>query len=157
MRKTSECESSNATEQYERLVLLHNTLKERMREGKTTTGLENQVLESVPPGIYEHWKSSDRAAKFYAVFNVSNEVDWETPPIVNYAPLYAPYAGRMPYRSLLDDKKGFLYPVKNTEYRGPRFVLLKLLDRAAVLGLIEHAAQFAKIRERAKLMQVLGI
>jgi hypothetical protein len=96
----------------------------KMGDEAARTLAERLLCESIVPGIWEHFKSAEESQKLYAVFGVVPDVNGKFPPMVVYAALYPPHAGRLVGRVLLHPDDGFLGPIDRSEYTGPRFKLL---------------------------------
>ncbi len=88
--------------------------------------LETKLRQSVPPGIYRHFKSSNENEKLYAVIGVSGSTESDEVYTVQYVALYSPHHGRLTGRPLFGES-GFLTPIKREEYTGERFTLIKNL------------------------------
>ena len=88
-----------------------------------------QLLNSVPTGLYEHFKSSKDDQKFYIVLGVVPGVDGLHPPVVPYFALYKPHAGELVNRVMLGHVDAFLYPINRPSgkepFKGARFKLVK--------------------------------
>lgn len=118
-----------ALARYEDLVSLIETQFEYM-----TT--DHSIRESVPMGIYEHFKSTTEQPRFYMVEEVGRVVE-NGPYLVSYRSLYGPYARQLAFRHLVGPNPfkqngkldGFLMPVRGhldyPEYIGQRFTLVR--------------------------------
>lgn len=113
-----------------------------------TQPFESAIADSVPPGVYEHWKSKDGDLKFYVVYGAGIQQDVHA-AMVGYASLYGIHRGKITFRNLLDDSHGFLTPINRPGlYIGPRFTLIEKLDAVRLGMLIENAGRLAKIANR---------
>ncbi len=115
----------------------------------TDQAAEKQIRTSVLPGLYEHWKSKEGDLKYYVVHGAGCEQDTHT-PLVSYAALYAPHAGHMTFRHLVDDERGFLTPIKRDVYTGPRFRLVTTLSRNEIDILLQYVGELSIIKEYVK-------
>lgn len=124
-----------------------------------TQPFESAIADSVPPGLYEHWKSRDGDLKFYVVYGAGVQQDVHA-ALTGYASLYGAHCGKITFRNLLDDKHGFLVPI-NTPidrpdwkpvYVGPRFTLIEKLDAPQLGALIAHAERLAKLTDRDEFL-----
>ncbi len=118
------------------------------RDGKDPESFA-KVQSSVWPGLYEHWKSQDGDAKFYAVFGAGIEQDVDS-PLVAYTALYPPHAGELTFRHLLDEKRGFLTPINRDAYQGPRFTLVVPLTLGEIVPLLGYRSELALIKNPAE-------
>jgi hypothetical protein len=102
------------------------------------------IRNSVPPGLYEHWKSEEGKAKFYIVYYAGVEQDTDR-PIVSYAALYPPHTGVGTFRHLVDEENGFLTPIKRDIYEGPRFTLVCKMTVKEFAILLDYKGELAMI------------
>lgn len=122
-----------------------------------------RALESlVAPGLYEHFKSSPDDQKFYAVMGVVFDVNDDFKPLVSYAALYAPHAGRSAGRELLHTTHGFLLPVVRPDdpkhpWVGPRFRMVRSLSREGVGRLWDQASDLAAYTARKDLLDAVSV
>jgi hypothetical protein len=128
---------------YEKVKASEGAWQDRVGEFK-------EVLDSVPPGLYEHFKSSEDTPKIYVVYGVSLDVEDGTPWVV-YAPLYNLQKGTMTLRPLLDTKDAFLAPIEREEYMGARFRFLRKANFEELGKIVDtiHTASFTKRSELA--------
>ncbi len=122
-----------------------------LSEGANTQA-HQMVCASVQPGLYEHWKSSDPAPKFYAVYGAGTEQDTHIPRVA-YAALYTPHQGILTFRHLLDTKRGFLAPIKRDAYEGPRFVQICTLTRIEIATLLDAVDGFCLVTRNSSSFQ----
>lgn len=132
---------------------LHLRAKERFQTYVESKGAdavaEKDIRESVPPGLYEHWKSKDGDLKYYVVFGAGCERDVHT-PLVAYAALYPPHAGHLAFHHLIDEQRGFLAPIRREVYTGPRFILVSQLTRQEIDILLEYVGELSVITDTTK-------
>jgi len=97
----------------------------------------SQALDTlVPPGIYEHFKSTKTNQKLYSVLGISGSTEYPGEYVVVYASCYGRFDGKIAHRPLLGSN-GFLVPVKNRDgYSGPRFIFQHGMSR------VDAAASF---------------
>ena len=129
-------------------LAFHEHISERFEafresEGRDTIA-EKNIADSVRPGLYEHWKSKEGDPKFYIVYGVGCEQDLYT-PLVSYTALYAPHAGRLTYRHLLHEERGFLTPIQREEYTGLRFKLVVTLSWMEIRTLVQYIGELIVI------------
>jgi hypothetical protein len=102
------------------------------------------IQNSVPAGLYEHWKSRSRAPKFYIVHGVGIEEDVHT-PLVAYTALYGTHEGELIFRHLLDETRGFLLPVRHQLIEGHRYRLVTQLTPKEIATLLEYVGELSVI------------
>ena len=139
--------------EYERALAFRNKIAECFQSFVASGGkdmeAEKEVMQSVPAGLYEHWKSKEGAPKFYVVEHVLIEQDtWR--PTVAYAALYAPHTAKLTSRHLLNNKRGFLMPVERDGWSGARFKLVAPLTRRDIDILLQYAGELAVIKDTVK-------
>jgi hypothetical protein len=118
------------------------------------------LVNTVPPGWCEHWKSCNEPGmtaeddhwKFYAVKGLDHKKGVFK---VDYTALYAPHAGTLFDRPLIDPEEGFLLPINRPQwqprpYVGPRFRLIRPLSPQECDVLIREARHIALCRTRAE-------
>jgi hypothetical protein len=109
-----------------------------------------RIQHSVPPGLYEHWKSEKGNPKFYVVYGAGVEQDVHT-PLVSYAALYPPHAGRLTYRNLIDEERGFLMPIDREVYKGPRFERVCRLTLGEITTLLQYVGELSVIKDPVRV------
>ena len=127
--------------------------------------MEQLIAETVEPGLYEHWKSGQNDHKFYIVEGAGLEQDVYT-PLVGYRALYGPRVGRITFRHLVDEERGFLMPIERPKgppfaYVGPRFTFVRALRPSQIATILAHAGELVCAKSRVdffgQLSQLLAI
>ncbi len=141
---------------YEKAEQSYKDIRDALERARRGQGDALQELKgSAHPGIYEHFKSTEVAPKFYAVLRVMLEVD-TLYPSVDYSALYPPHLAEAASRPLLDYERGFLKPVNRPEgpeaYVGPRFVLRERLTFLEAARLIDSAGKLAGVTNRKEFL-----
>ena len=131
--------------EYNRALAFRDDIAECFRTLIASEGAdvveEKRILDSVPPGLYEHFKSAEGAPKFYVVHGVGFDVDTARQPRVSYAALYNPHAGKLAFRHLFDETEGFLSPIRRDVYTGARFHLIAPLTRIEIDILLQYLGE----------------
>lgn len=84
-----------------------------------------QISACVRPAMYLHFESREGAPKLYMVHGVSFAASEEaTPPLVAYTAVSDGVGAGLCFHGPLLGEGGFLTPVKQCAYMGPRFVAL---------------------------------
>ena len=98
------------------------------QSGNTDMVAAKDIRQSVPPGLYEHFKSRPDDCKFYIVTGAGfQQTTFE--PTVYYTSMYGSNAGYPTDRRLFHEEDGFLTPViRERVYIGSRFTLIMELD-----------------------------
>lgn len=111
---------------------------------------DQHIRESVPSGIYEHFKSTPENPKFYSVLGAGRDVDHGSYR-VGYWALYPPHTREFAFRQLVGPNPktrkhdGFLNPVKRAGYEGPRF---RLVVACSVTDLVKVEKEYLHPRVR---------
>jgi hypothetical protein len=121
----------------------------------TDEAAERAVRDSVPQGLYEHWKSTERSLKYYIVLAAGLEQDVHT-PLVTYTALYKPHAGKWTHRNLLRKDRGFLSPIDRDSYKGPRFRFIAALTLHDIATLLEYIDELSGISDSVDFLQHVG-
>src|SRR3989344_78987 len=145
---------SPARSEYSRALAFRNKIAECFQtfvasEGKDTD-TEKEIVNSVPAGLYEHFKSAKDAPKFYVVHAVGFIQNKERTPLVSYTALYPPHAGKMTHRYLFDEQEGFLSPIQRDVYTGARFCLVAPLTQKQITILLQYVGELAVITDSIK-------
>jgi hypothetical protein len=144
--RSAQARYSNAATALHRIELSESSQKRDARA-------EMQLRNSVPVGLYEHFKSSKDNQKFYTVLGVIPGVSAEHRPVVEYFALYAPHAGERVNRVLLGHIDAFLYPIKRDSdpkepFMGARFKLAVNLTWDQATRLHNYAKRLSRCKDR---------
>ncbi|MDR3546705.1 MAG: hypothetical protein P4M11_00260 [Candidatus Pacebacteria bacterium] len=132
---------------YDEAYRLHayyqDLYREILQKGPDAAHNEQILLNSVKPGLYRHWESTEENPKEYAVFWVERGVD-DGPFEMSYTALYLPRLGQHATRALLSPegetdeqrRNGFLDPIDRAVYRGPRFTLIEEMKPEELMVLV---------------------
>ena len=126
-----------------------------MRSGGGDSGIASEIARSVPPGLYEHWKSVEGNLKFYVVFGAGVEQDVHI-AFVSYAALYPPHHGVLTSRNLVHEQYGFLTPIDRKVYHGPRFRLVTELRLREIATVLECVGELAVIDDPMEFRLRIG-
>ncbi len=130
---------------------------ERIKAATERDGYDSDAKQClcalVPPGLYEHFKSTEDKFKFYAVDGVHFEVNDTSTPRVAYTALYAPHAGESSLRPLFDSPDAFFGPINRptdpiNPWVGARFRIVRRLSLENLGFLKDRAEPFSHLRDR---------
>ncbi len=113
---------------------------------------EKTIRESIPPGLYENWKSKEGDLKFYLVHGAGYEKDGPN-PFVAFRALYRPHAGHLAFWHLTHAKHGFLIPIDCAAYMGPRFKLILPLNRHEIETLLQYVGELKMMEKRVEFLR----
>lgn len=149
--KSDKAAYKQARANWEEIRTLHQRFLDAVKRADEASQrlCEAAIVASVPPGLYEHWKSKDGNSKLYVVEGTGIEQDTFR-PVVSYFALYEPHHGQLTFRHLTNRKNGFLAPIhrKSAPYLGPRFAFLRRLTITDRAVLKERSADIAKCGSR---------
>jgi hypothetical protein len=111
----------------------------------------DKVRQSVPPGLYEHFKSKLEDCKFYIVTGVGFQQTTNI-PTVYYTSLYGANAGQPTDRRLLVKEDGFLTPVKREDVHvGRRFTMIQTLTPEEIFYLLQNIKTLSQIKNAEEI------
>jgi hypothetical protein len=138
--------------QYNELLARHDEVTAMIHNIAIGNGTDAERAEydrlicaAIPPGIYEHFKSTRENEKRYIVLSIGSIVDTTITYLISYTPLYLPDVGKFMYRPLIGKANGFLMPIRRgenkdrPEYQGSRFKLIRLMRPAGLYNIVDDA------------------